>query len=326
MTIRVGGHRGSGQTDHPRQIEREQRSKPAENTIPSIMKALNDGAEIIEIDAVLSADGVAMVTHSNDLLQHVLTEEARAQLDSNRRYVSEYTAEELQQFMLGPHGAGRIPRLEEVIETIAAHDSAVLNIELKGQQGTDDPNPDNLEELVKRSIADVTASDLPESRVILSSFAAEALKVAKEENPNLPRGMLFTCAADSDTGLNVCSQRPQAGIYELPTAERIRALHDELALSALHVEVTTVDEAMCRLVSETPLRAPDGKLVGITSWSLGQDSAQGWQPETTPQDQPALEEVSRLAEAYPDIAFTALTNHVPAMCRLMQPHGRQLGS
>ncbi len=90
-----------------------------ENTLSAFQRAIELGADGVELDVRLSADGVPVVIH-DDRLERTTNGQGR---------VGDLTAAELQRLDAGD-GQG-IPTLQEVIEVIGPE--ALLNAELKGK-------------------------------------------------------------------------------------------------------------------------------------------------------------------------------------------------
>lgn len=92
----------------------------AENTLPSIQKALDLGVDAIEIDVFKCASGELVVFHDDTL----------EQLTDAEGPIMEYTLEELKQVTV--LGSYEIPTLNEVLDLIDGR--VLLNIELKGPE------------------------------------------------------------------------------------------------------------------------------------------------------------------------------------------------
>lgn len=318
VVLRIGGHRGSGQTDHAA-ASPEEKAKPAENTIASIQQAIEAGAELIEVDVMLSADGEVVVTHTNLLEVHVLHPDMWAKCDPARPYVSQYTLNELRGFGVGPRGDGQIPTLCEVLALMQSN-CVLLNIELKGRQGTDDlsVNKNEAKSLVVSVVDVINAATVEKERVILSSFAVSVLEEAKRVAPDIKRAMLYVPPTDAGAGRRVFHEQSRptdSSVYEVLTCERLIALHQQLGLSFIHPEVTSLQEAHLQTIVQHDMRAPDGALLGIHTWSLGRyDQTQGWcVGEPLPRQQKVLSELAGWAKKYISIPFGVITNHVPAM-------------
>jgi glycerophosphoryl diester phosphodiesterase len=84
-----------------------------ENTLPSFARALERGADAIELDAHVTSDGVVVVHHDNDVGGRAIRSTAWA---------------DLAQVPL--RDGGRVPRLADVLELV--RERATVYIELKG--------------------------------------------------------------------------------------------------------------------------------------------------------------------------------------------------
>jgi glycerophosphoryl diester phosphodiesterase len=157
------GHRGASAAAPP-------------NTLAAFEKAVELGADGIEFDVHLSADGVPVVIH--DLTVDGTTN------GSGR--VADLTLAQLKHLDAGstfdPTFAGeRIPTLEEVLQRVGSR--LLLNIELK----TISLHDNGLEQAV---IAQVEHYGL-DDRVLLSSFNPLSLRRAKRMAPHVPVGLLY---------------------------------------------------------------------------------------------------------------------------------------
>lgn len=106
------GHRGA-----PREFD--------ENSAPGFARAIERGADAVELDVHLSRDGLVVVHHDADVLT----------ADGHRRAIRELSLAELRECPL-PRG-GRIPTLEEVFRTV--EERGTVYVELKGE-GTGEPS------------------------------------------------------------------------------------------------------------------------------------------------------------------------------------------
>jgi glycerophosphoryl diester phosphodiesterase len=147
-----------------------------ENTLASFQKAREMGANGVELDVMLCADGEVVVMHDSNVQRTTdghgripdLTLAQVKALDAGARF--------------GPPFAGeRVPMLREVAGW--AQNDMLLNIELKSSN----VRSDGLEEKV---IATVREYGL-ESRVILSSFNPLAIWRVRRMAPNLQTGLLY---------------------------------------------------------------------------------------------------------------------------------------
>jgi glycerophosphoryl diester phosphodiesterase len=139
-------------------------------------KAVELGADGIEFDVHLSADGVPVVIH--DFTVDGTTD--------GSGQVASLTLAQLKQLDAGstfdpPFIDERIPTLEEVLETVESR--LLLNIELK----TTNPRDNGLEQAV---ITQVEQHGM-EKHVLFSSFNPFSLRRAKRIAPHIPVGLLY---------------------------------------------------------------------------------------------------------------------------------------
>ena len=128
-----------------------------ENTLAAFRLALEQGADGVELDVILSADGVPVVIH-DDTLDRTTNGHgpvSRLTLGELKRLAAGYPARFGAQF-----SAERIPTLAEVFETCGAQ--TVINIELKH-----DRSPGR--QLAGRVVELIHAHGRP-GRIIVSSF------------------------------------------------------------------------------------------------------------------------------------------------------------
>jgi glycerophosphoryl diester phosphodiesterase len=146
------------------------------NTLAAFAKAVELGADGIEFDVHLSADGVPVVIHdfavdtTTDGCGRVadLTLAQLKALDAGCRFDPAFASE-------------RIPTLEEVLN--AAEDHLLLNIELKSTSVRDR----GLERTVLAQIEQHRSS----GRVLISSFNPFSLRRAGRIAPHIPLGLLY---------------------------------------------------------------------------------------------------------------------------------------
>lgn len=163
---RVMGHRGAA-------------GHAPENTLGGIRKAAALGARWVEFDVKLTRDGVPVLLHDAKVNR---TTDARGVLsrldlaqtrsfDAGRWFAPEFAGE-------------RIPTLEEAI-AVARSLGLGANIEIKATRGRH-------RETAARSMPIIAEgwSDNPD-QVLVSSFNADSLTVAKDLAPHIRRGLLM---------------------------------------------------------------------------------------------------------------------------------------
>jgi len=145
------------------------------NTVPAFKRAMEVGADGVELDVHLTRDGQVVVIH----------DETVTSVTGRPGRVRDMTLAEIRELdagsYFGPEFAGtRIPTLDEALEAVGPQ--AVVNIELKGTGVA----TEGLEREVVRIVRAHRASD----RVIISSFNPFRLWRMRALAPDLPRGML----------------------------------------------------------------------------------------------------------------------------------------
>ena len=114
-----------------------------ENTLAAFELALRQGADAIELDAKLTADGQVVVIHDQTV----------DRTTAQKGNVHDFTLEQLQKMDAGSHfdiafRGEPIPSLEQVFETLGQH--LYINVELTNYASINDALPEKVAELVKR--------------------------------------------------------------------------------------------------------------------------------------------------------------------------------
>ncbi len=148
-----------------------------QNTLVAFEKALEVGADGIEFDVRLCADGVPVVIH--DATVDATTDgtgrveamrlAALKRLDAGSSFAPAFAST-------------RIPTLTEVLESVKGN--VLLNIELK------DISP--LNQGLEQAVIDDIEQHGVEEQVLLSSFSPFALRRVQQIAPNLATGLLYT--------------------------------------------------------------------------------------------------------------------------------------
>jgi len=139
-----------------------------ENTLAAFELALQQGADAIELDVKLSADGIPVVIH--DPTVDRTTNGSGTVANLGLAALKELDAGEGQQ----------IPTLDEVFATVGG--KMLINVELTNYKTRDDALVDKVAEVVNQH-------NLAE-KIIFSSFLPKNLKRASELLPQTPRGLL----------------------------------------------------------------------------------------------------------------------------------------
>ncbi len=169
-----------------------------ENTLPAFEKAIDLGADGIELDIHKTKDGKIVVIH----------DEWIDRTSDGRGWVKDLTFDELRQFNYNKTVPecqhADIPTMEEVFELIS-HTNLTINIELK----TGIVFYENIEQ----EIIDMVAKYGMEDRVIYSSFNHASILKVKELNPGAKTGFLY-----ADGTLNMPAYGHEHGVDALHPA------------------------------------------------------------------------------------------------------------
>jgi glycerophosphoryl diester phosphodiesterase len=146
-----------------------------ENTLPAFQQALQKGADGVELDAKLTADGHVIVIHDSTVDRTTdgkgrvasLTLESIRKLDAGKWFNEKFAGT-------------KVPLLEEVFEVVGK--DKMINIELKDFAASGDGLMIKVCELIKRHNN--------QSQILFSSFFPSNLKIAAQTLPEVPRGLL----------------------------------------------------------------------------------------------------------------------------------------
>jgi glycerophosphoryl diester phosphodiesterase len=197
----VTAHRGSSR-DAP------------ENTLAAIRKAIEQGADYAEIDIHLTADGVPVLLHDEDLQR----------LAGVARRPGELTLAEIRRIDVGsrfsPAFAGEaVPTLAAVID--AARGRIRLNIELKP---TDRGRAREAQAL---AVADLIRAKDFEADCFVTSLDQEAVASARRRNPRLRTGAIVSAAVGDVSRLPVDVLSLRAGLVTDRLLDRVHAAGKE---------------------------------------------------------------------------------------------------
>jgi glycerophosphoryl diester phosphodiesterase len=146
-----------------------------ENTLPAFEQAIQKGADGVELDVKLTADGHVIVFHDSTVDRvtdgegriSALTLDAIRKLDAGKWFDKKFSGT-------------KIPLLEEVFETLGR--DKLINIELKNYSSPFNDLVSKVCELIKRHNN--------QGQILLSSFYSSNLKVAAQILPEVDRALL----------------------------------------------------------------------------------------------------------------------------------------
>ena len=207
------------------QAHRGGRGLAPENTLSAFTKALNLGVTTLELDTVLTADGVVVVSHDAVLNPNLTRGPDGQWLPAPGPAIRTLTLAQLKQFDVGRLQPGtryalaqpeqqavdgeRIPTLDELFTLVEQRgDTQVrFNIETKISPLQPEWTPEP-QAFVEALLAVIRQHGM-EQRVSLQSFDWRTLKVAQQLAPYLPRVHL---SSQQSAGNNVADPRWTAGL------------------------------------------------------------------------------------------------------------------
>lgn len=169
VQLKVFAHRGAS-------------SSALENTMKAFERAIQLGADGIELDVQCSKDGHLFIYHDNNL----------SRLSGKSRLISNCTADEIKKIRIGNRywrifSCSRIPSVEDFLEWLKFHEVPV-NIELK-ETLIERP------EIIKKWVHQIR---LPEGSHF-SSFHMDLLKIVKEIRPDIETAYIISKKFDWST-------------------------------------------------------------------------------------------------------------------------------
>jgi glycerophosphoryl diester phosphodiesterase len=198
-----------------------------ENTLSSVRKAIESGADYAEVDVVLTADGVPVLLHDRDLMR----------VAGDRRRIEDLRYDEVRQIDVGSwfdasFAGERIPTLVEVIAL--ARGRIRLNLELKFF------GPDRQ---LAQDVARIVREQQFESECLVTSFALDALQDVKRVNPPLRTGLIVAHALGDVSRIDVEALSVRADFL---SDDLLRGAHRQGR--EVHVWAIGDDRQMIRLI------------------------------------------------------------------------------
>lgn len=169
-----------------------------ENTIAAVRKAIEDGADMVEIDVQETADGVVVVFHDSDFMK----------LSGSRLKIWDATMDDLKDMDIGswfaPEFRGeRVPTLADVLAVCKGNIG--VNIELK-YYGHDDQ--------LEQRVADIVNQYQMADDVIAMSLKVDAVEKMKQICPDWKVGLLLSVYAGNLKKLNADFVAVNAGFAD----------------------------------------------------------------------------------------------------------------
>ena len=160
-----------------------------ENTIEAFEAAIEAGADSVEFDVRMTADGVAVVMHDPDV----------SRTTDGTGLVPELTLADVRRLRIPLPGGGttHVPTLEEALACLSGR--AAVDIEIKNLPGEPGFTPGR-EEAVEASLETLDEVGFA-SPVIVSSFNPRSIAYCRKLRPDVPTGLLTSYDIDADEAL-----------------------------------------------------------------------------------------------------------------------------
>jgi glycerophosphoryl diester phosphodiesterase len=200
-----------------------------ENTFAAVRRALDDGADWVEIDVQEAADGTVIVAHDSDFMK----------LGRSPLKVWNATADDLSKIDIGswfgPDYAGeRTPTLAEVLALAKGRAGVLIELKYYGHDI----------DLAARVVAEVEAAGMQEDKIATMSLKYPQVQAMAALRPDWRRGVLAARAVGDLTGLDADFLAVNTGQVSMRLLARAHA-------AGKQVYVWTVDDplTMSRLIS-----------------------------------------------------------------------------
>jgi len=197
-----------------------------QNTLAAFEAAWRAGADSIELDVQLTADGEVVVIHDDTL---DATTDGSGRVDGLP--LADVRAVDAGSWFAPAYAGQRVPTFAEVVDLLVTHPGIDLLLEVKGDWGPDDVRKVT-EPVLRAGLAD---------RVIGQSFWPSTVASLQKVAPDLRRGLLVERSSDdllatcAELGVMTCNP---AGTVLLEQPGLVAALHD----AGLEVMVWTLNE------------------------------------------------------------------------------------
>jgi len=230
--IDIQGHRGA-------------RGILPENSIPGFLAALDSGATTIEIDVVVSKDGLIVVSHEPYMNHKICLNKEGNRINKSEEKehnIYQYNYEEVEKFDCGSIGNSDFPEqqkikvskplLSEVIKTVEKHIKNYTlfevdyNIDIKSGRSTDNINHPPTREFCDL-IYELIDAYLPWERVNVQSFDFRVLKYWHQQYPGVRLAVLIANIKSIDTNLANLGFKPEiySPHFRLLNKRKVRNLH-----------------------------------------------------------------------------------------------------
>lgn len=151
-----------------------------ENTLPAFQRAIDAGADMIELDVQLTSDDVPVVFHDASLEKH----------SNGYGLLSDFSSDKIRRLDAGSwfskaFAGEKVPFLTEVLEL--AKNRILLNIEVKPESVTE-----NAETGIEHRVCELVQLYGMQDQILLSSFDYRVLERVEKMNSGIKTGLLYT--------------------------------------------------------------------------------------------------------------------------------------
>lgn len=213
-----------------------------ENTIPAMKKAIEVGANVIEVDVYTTKDGKVIITHDPHINWKIsLTKDGKELTEEEAKSypVHQMNYDDIRQFDVGSkyyppfHNQKKIktyiPLLSELIDSVEQYTAAkkfpgvIYNIELKTSTTYDEVFNSKPDELVDAVMAVVKSKKIGD-RFYIQSFDKRPLQYAHEKYPQVALGFLVSNKDPFDENIKQLGFVPQiySPNFKLVTPELVK--------------------------------------------------------------------------------------------------------
>ncbi|QTN37847.1 glycerophosphodiester phosphodiesterase [Cryomorphaceae bacterium] len=217
-----------------------------ENSIPAMIRAVELGVTTLEMDVVMSKDGMVLLSHEPWMSSGICLDQEGEEIQDDPKRFSIYgmTYEEVRTFDCGSKPNERFPEqdlqespkpsLQEVLDTVAAYCEEqdlplpMVNIETKitpEGDGVFHPSP----EILVKEIAEVVNNSPFKKLMYLQSFDPRSLEVAHDTQSDWKLVLLIEKERDVKKALESLSFKPDvySPFFELLDKDAVNYLHDQ---------------------------------------------------------------------------------------------------
>ncbi|MDP1673456.1 MAG: glycerophosphodiester phosphodiesterase [Burkholderiales bacterium] len=172
-----------------------------ENTLPAFARALSLGVSTLELDTVVTRDGVVVVSHDATLNPDITRGPDGAWISRQDLAIHALTWGELQAYDVGrirqltqyvqrfpeqqPVDGARIPRLTDVFALARQAGNAVVRFNIETKISPERPGLTPSPEAFARALIELIRREGLESRVTIQSFDWRTLQVVQREAPDI---------------------------------------------------------------------------------------------------------------------------------------------